>query len=83
MAEGWNSSNHEELVSSFSSRYFEDLLPLSKSLSYNFYEFFYKYMRPSNSDFSSLIYSYNSVISTLKQDPDLLPHANNMENIVD
>ena len=83
LVEGWRSKYHAQWLNDLRATYFQDIVTVSKTLPYAFFEFFYTELRPIDTDYSSQITLYNSVITALQANPNMAPHVSNLLKIVD
>jgi hypothetical protein len=66
LVEGWRSKYHEQWLLDLRATYFQDIVTVSETLPYAFFEFFYTELRPVDTDYSTQISLYNNVIDALK-----------------
>jgi hypothetical protein len=82
--EGWRNDYHYDwIVSKYQDRYFNDIVLLSQTLSYEEFEFFYEYLRPMDRDLPAQIQKYSDVITQLEKLGEMEEHSRNLRKIID
>jgi hypothetical protein len=84
LIEGWRNRYHQAWVDGVSDRYFADLVGLSTTLPYMFFQFYYQYCKPMGSNnYAEQIGKYNLALAQLKTDPNMYAHVVYITKMVD
>lgn len=85
---GWRNMIHYEwLAKEYKDKYYNDLLPLSETLSYQHYQHFYRMLKPLDDDIQDQLDRYWAAVKQLegKKDEggDAKVHAKEIKKIID